>query len=398
MKTLSKSLIFFVALIFMLFLASCGKDDGPEIEKEEVAEQPKEKDDGQEEESEQEEEEEVTAEESNMILDNVVIKGGTRIEGGMPAPNETINFEAQTTGGSAFVEEGFNVVLTSDIAFVGAYIQFKADGALVSDAYFDVDLTENGSFEAASKAKDPRAKGRSKGAKGHYYDLNIGFTSQIAAESEFCYLVAVYDDQGNISGPKEVCLKVKDWGGYEELVGEWHFSKYETYFLDGHIESEWVGVEQCHEATFTCENAGTFDYRNCFSVTYRIFDLRADGTFTHTYKDADIAMDYEPSQQNCSPVYKDWSLEYVIEGKWSFNPETKDIIFVEYEQQYVDASGTYDYSFPLGQGQVYPYGPISVNLDQLTVGYGAENLGKDLNGDGVVNNDDSGFLGVFEKQ
>ncbi|WP_209400784.1 hypothetical protein [Pseudozobellia sp. WGM2] len=403
MKNLSKSLLLFVVFVLMLVIASCSKDDGPETKQEAVVEQPEPE---PEEEPEEVEEpvEEVTAEESNLFLDNVTIKGGTKVEGALPVSTAAISFDIETYGGSAFVDEGFNAELTSSEDFIGAYIQFKVNDALVSDNYYDVDLASNSPFAKTDKLKsfgysrNFGAKSRIGSVKYSYYNLNVVFTPDIVAGGEFCYLIAVYDANGNISEPQEVCLEVKGWGGYDDLIGEWHYSKNEVYFPNGDITTQLVGEEGCFMYSFVCENGNSFDYETCTTKEEEIFDFKADGTYTHTYKSVRTRFDFEASEASCEAVIIDDFLNYTITGNWSFNETDRDIILVEYNQLFEDQEGTYEYINPVGEGDIFPFGPATIHSDNFTVGFGTENLGEDLNADGQVDNNDTGYLSFYVKQ
>ena len=403
MKSLSKSLLLFVVFVLMLVIASCSKDDGPEMKQEVVVEQPEPE---PEEEPEEVEEpvEEVTAEESNLFLDNVIIKGGTKVEGALPVSTATISFDIETSGGSAFVDEGFNAILTSSEDFIGAYIQFKVNDALVSESYYDVDLASNSPFAKTDKLKsfdysrNFGAKSRIGSAKYSYYNLNVVFTPDIVAGGEFCYLIAVYDANGNISEPQEVCIEVKGWGGYDNLIGEWHYSKNEVYFPNGDITTQLVGEEKCFVFQFNCQDGTPLEFEECTTIEEEIFDFKADGTYTHTYKSVRTRLDYDSSEASCEAIGIDGFFNLAITGNWSFDEISREIILVEYNQRFEDQEGIDDFIHPVGEGDIYPFGPATIHKDNFTIGSGTENLGEDLNADGQVDNNDTGYLSFYVKQ
>ncbi|MGS0525558.1 hypothetical protein ACU8V7_10505 [Zobellia nedashkovskayae] len=305
--------------------------------------------------------------------------------------------EASTDLDIALLDEGFVVQLLSDKEITGAYLQFKATAdALASESYFDVNLAEN---RAAGKATANKRSVRrdTKTSKSEFSWLDVDFGTEIK-EGELCYLVCVYDAEGNISKPQEICVTVAGWAANSDLIGEWHYSKSETYYPSGSVESLAVGEETCNTYTFTCENTNSFEYAECSIYDYETFDFRADATYTHTYKRTSSRLDVEESEENCVATYEDNGLQFEIKGKWTFDSERREIILVEYEQYFAYPNVTHEQVYPSGQGLVYPFGPATVSSTDFKIGTGNEKLGEDLNGDGNVNNDDAGWFKIFKKQ
>ncbi|WP_289038153.1 hypothetical protein [uncultured Zobellia sp.] len=393
MKALIKSTVFFAVLVIMLILASCGKDDGPEMKDKDIAEQIQETEKSKEE---PDPEPEVTAEGSNSLLENLVVKGGEKIEGDLPEPNASIEFNVSTVGGSAFVERGLSIDISSNSDFSGAYVKLKVEDALVSESYYNIGLEENRS--TAKMAKLLNSKVKDKSAKYTYYNLNIGFTEEIKVGVEFCYLISVYDINGNISEPQEICTLLKGWGGYSEFEGEWHYAKTETYFPNGENSTLAQEEAKCYNYVYTCAGGTSFNYGNC-TIKDESFDFRPDGTYTHTYLSNREELDLEASDMQCQAVYKGGDFNFIISGKWSYDETNHELIVAEtnhYSNHY--ETGVFEEILPIEEAEIYTLGPITSSGDGFVVGFDLQLLGEDLNGDGNVNNDDIISWSYYQKQ
>ncbi len=405
MKHLVRSLALASVVLFLLILASCANDDTVPTMEEEVAEQPTEnpeKEESQVEEPEKETEEELAvaeehgSETSDKIACNVLIKGGERIEGLPPTPNGAITMDLSDASIDAYLNEGFDIPIVSDADVVGAYIQFRAEGEGISTSYYNVNLQENNAFSAkATKMPASRAfKGGSLFGKPTFKNLDVDFSPEIAP-GEFCYLISVYDANGDVSDPQEVCVTVNSWGGYDALVGEWHYTKAETYFFDGTTEIRAVETETCSQQSFECSNGSSLEYDFCFTKQSETFMFNSDGTYTHTYGQIGKDIDAVASDVNCEIVLTDTALSYVINGNWSYNPEKEELIIVEYELNYAGSAGPFSEIAEPGSGYLYDLNNVVVDNSSFSWGYP---LGTDLNGDGEVNADDGGWANFYERQ
>lgn len=372
MKDLVKPFVLVAIMITLLIFASCGKDDGPDIIMDEVAEKPME--DAKEEAQDPAEEEEQPTEASNMIADNVVIKGGTKIDGAPPASNGAITMNLSNAGTSAVVDEGFNIPVISEADVIGAYIQFKAIDGGLSDSYYDVDILAN-QEESDINGKTPKFKtSKRKKAGGLTYkttdgELDIDFGADIGP-GEFCYVICVYDAAGNISEPQEVCVTVNAFGGNETLVGTWNLVRYEDT-VDGITETELIGEEYCDD--FGCE---TQEYDN---ITFN-----ADGTWQSEarYNQRDLNGEYGSEYD-----------EYLLRGKWSFPDTTdSDLVLVEYFYSETDQDGTEEETYAVGEAyvEVITAEEIEVTATELLI-----TDRYDDDGDG---NFEEVYITVYEKQ
>jgi len=355
MRQFTKPLILLTVFISLLFLASCGKDDGPEPqpEMEEVAEQPEEEPTEPEAEEEPEEEtmeETPSTEASNLIADNVIIKGGTKVEGMPPAPNEAITLILPDGSTPPVVEEGFDLIVFSEADITGAYIQFKAPESSVSESYYDVDLEANqdgGSAKAKIRnlGKSTLKNAVAFTAKPGRNILDIDFGAAINP-GEFCYIICVYDGAGNISAPQEVCITVSDWGGNPALVGEWNLMK-SREFDEGETEIENVGEEYCNDS-------------GCETLEFLQITFNADGTYETTERynirelDGDYGMEFD---------------QFDSRGNWSFTSDN-NLVLAEYYYAETDENGTEEEASEAGEASlvsIYGQEELTVSETELVL-------------------------------
>ena len=301
---------------------------------------------------------------ANTVSDNVIIKGGTKEEGMPPTPNKAITLDIADSGKAAFLNEGFEINLTSNVNIVGAYLQFKDQEGAVSDSYYDIDLTENSlSNKAVNVPKVDEAffsKTNTTTAKDdNEFTLDVDFNSDIEPGT-FCYLVCVYDAEGNISEPIQVCTTVESWGGNSDLIGTWNYTKKEVT-EDGETKIVLVGENGCNEYSITCEDEELF-YENCTLIEYQNFTLNEDGTFTYEYKNVINNLDFGATFAECEPIFKE---EYVFiekfEGFWAYREAESSLSLVFYEQVRITDGEVENRSFANGEGIVLSDSPIELN-------------------------------------
>lgn len=319
-------IIFRSAVMAALLIATaCGKDDGPSVSEE--MEQ-------------QAEEIEKTALAADTVSDNVVIKGSSKEAGTPPTPNGAISLDVSGTGKTAFLNEGFEVSLSSDAEIVGAYIQFKANDGTVSGDFYDVNLTSNAQSGSSAKIGNSvgftSKKGTSLSAKNDTSaTLDVDFNTNIEPGT-FCYVVCVYDGNGNISEPSEVCATVESWGGSAALTGEWNQVRSEEKY-DDQVDVLVIGEEDCYSSTLTCENQETLTYELCDLPLSGTLVFNSNGTYTFVYEEEEVNIDYDASRSSCSAILEEKNLEvYKSSGNWAFNSEESRLTLVEYKWSETD--------------------------------------------------------------
>lgn len=314
--------ILFFSFLFMGLIISCGKDDGPEPKKDEVAQETPKDVDGDDEDTDdvdETESETPSVEESNFITDNVIINGGTKIEGTPPTPNGMIDMDLSNATTSGVLDDGFTIPLLSDADAVGAYVQFRATDGAVSESYYDIVLSEN-QGESGKTKKGTRYSETVKSARftakttDNELDIDLGVEIE---PGEFCYIICIYDANGNISNPQEVCVTVNAFGGDDALVGTWNLLRYEDT-ADGQIDIDVIGEEECF-------------VNNCETEEYSRLTFNADGTFKSMTR-------FINREQGSA--YSGKFDEYVTEGKWSFPAGgNSDLVVVSYYYRHTDENG-----------------------------------------------------------
>ncbi len=315
-------IIFRSALVAALLIAtSCGKDDdgGNSSQLEEQAEQL-----------------EQTPLEANTVADNVLIEGGSKMEGMPPTPNGAISLDISKAGETAFLNEGFNIPLSSDGDIVGAYLQFKSNDGTVADSYYDIDISSDFSFKKAAKRSIFKKNIDQLVAKVDEANVDVDFNAQIEPGT-FCYVICVYDQEGNISNPSEVCVTVESWGGSDAVVGKWELVK-EEYTYEGETNVYNLGDPDCDEWTSSCENGEEVEMSVCYTQEYGILELKSDGSFVIDFKGSDQNYDEEAFNQ-CELAYTDDTVfRYQSNGNWAYVSSEDRLTLVEYSYS-IDEDG-----------------------------------------------------------
>lgn len=306
---------------------------------------------------------------ANIISDNVVINGGTKQQGAPPTPNEAISLDISGTSRTAFLGEGFDVSLSSDASIVGAYLRFKSNDGTVADSFYDVNIDANTITDKSGKALIKRRKktGLLK-AKVDGTTLDVDFNNTIEPGT-FCYEICVYDTEGNISAPQEVCLTVESWGGNASLVASWDLTRYtETY--EDETANISIGEEECSdEVPFTCDQGGEYMATYyCYTTQSFTIEFKQDGTYTSVSTASGKTLDYDSSNQSCEAIYDEYDDErYESSGNWSYVQDGKRIILIEYSYSETYDGETYTGTNEIGDEEVLLDGTLEVNGNSLVI-------------------------------
>lgn len=337
MKNQVKLLALIALSTTFLWVTSCGKDDGPESPNEVVEqtkEEPQEEAQDPPKEEEQPTEETPSTEVSNQIAENVIIKGGTKVEGEPPTPNEAITLILPNVPTTGVLDEGFDIPLFSEADITGAYLQFKAVDGGISESYYDIDIAAN-QIDSNTNGKSAKLAGhvlkhnRSLTAKGAEGPLDIDLGAEIGP-GEFCYIISAYDAAGNISATQEVCVTINAFGGDQALVGQWHLIRYEDT-ENGVTEIELIGEEYCFE-------------NNCQTEEYDNLTINADGTFERQGRFI---------MRDIDGAYGSEFDEYIVRGKWSYpSAADSDLVTVDYYYSQTDENDTEEETYTTGNSEV----------------------------------------------
>ncbi|UOB15989.1 hypothetical protein [Abyssalbus ytuae] len=326
--------IYAYALLFSgLFLFSCSSDDSsnnPDQESEEI---------------------ENTPIESSEVVSKILIEGATKEAGTPPTPNEAISFEV-VSGTSALQTEGFDIAINSDTELTGAYLQIKNVDGEVANEYFDIDFSALSGKSVPQHIKKRSVK-KTVQAIEVEADVEIDVDFETSLEpGTFCYVICVYDANGNISAPQEVCITVESWGGKNDLVAVWNLEKEEETYME-ETYSYIVGEEICddYNSNFSCEDDTIVEYQYCGLVDSGTLNLKVDGTYVYETSGYENELDYEASVNECKAIYVKVEDYYWTKGYWAYNAEKEEIYIVRYE--YIDRYGDEEYSGTYEEGDAY---------------------------------------------
>lgn len=301
----------------------------------------------------------------DTISNNVIIEGGAKMEGAPPTPNGAISLDISDSGKSAFLGEGFDVSLGSDANLIGAYIQFKSKDGTVSDSYYDVNLEANSTdlYDKSARRRREAKLNSFSTSKTDETVLDVDFNANIEP-GEFCYVLCVYDNAGNISDPQEICLTVESWGGNNALVGAWKLTK-EVDTAAGVTVTTAIGEEVCESySTTQCADGGTYQLGSCTTRDSMDLTINNDGTYEYDHRFSGRHVDPSLSDENCEAIYKEDTEFATSAGKWAFIAEEDRLVLLEfaYEEGFDDQvyTGTYEI------GQAYDFYNGQIQLESNT--------------------------------
>jgi len=264
--------------------------------------------------------EEANQELTNSVLDNLLIQGSIKKEGDPPTDNSGgLSFTIEGERAIGLYDEGFDFDTSSEKEIAGIYLRVKKNDA-ISDGYFKIEPSE------------PAAK--------IYVDTDFG--KELGAGSNFgvatyniCYEVRVYDPQGNVSEPKDICFDLLGWGQDTSIARAWELQYYEEV-ENGAVLTRDIAEVQCGNGPET----------SCFSMDDKFFSFNDDGTFmlqTLTYK-------YE-NGHNDSEFDR---YEEEIKGKWVYL-ENRLYLIVYQNTMLENETLTKDIDFEPGKAKIIEY-------------------------------------------
>ena len=293
---------------------------------------------------------------ANTVSDNVVINDGTKNEGMPPTPNEVIALDVSSSSKTALLGEGFDINLNTDANITGAYLQFKSNDGTVADSYYDIDLganVSNAKFTGDHKLTKihPLAAVRTDEDTTVDVDFNT-----VIEPGTFCYEVCVYDADGNISAPQEVCITVESWGGNAEIVGTWNVVRDENTFGDlNEVFIQLTGEEECdREMVFECESGETFTEASpCYTTIKGELLFNEDGTFQYEYLDTEKNLDFNASFESCNAVFNETEFSGKYTGNWAYVNDEDKFILIVYSGEYVEQGETQNMVNETGEGNPF---------------------------------------------
>jgi len=344
------SLLFAFAALLLL---SCNSDDEPAINQADLSE--------------------TTPIAKEKVFDNVIVEGATKEAGAPNTPNQAVSFTLNKKNTNAVLIDGFDIGISSNDNVTGAYFQIKDTDGNLADGYYDINLSLVGNKPSSDKKKKSiglsnqlfktktSVKEKSIALEDEFI-VDVDFTPTIEPGT-FCYVVCVYDAEGNISAPQEVCVTVQSWGGNDDLVGVWNYTKTDEFY-DGVVESTNVGVADCYDNTISCSNGQSMDYTSCYSTDSFKFTINSDGTYVYEIYSTDKEIDCNASVDACQVIEEDENEYYLSEGNWAYDEQKNEFIIVELESIETYDGMTETNTYEAGDGFVYAL-KASVNGNSL---------------------------------
>ncbi|WP_108869871.1 hypothetical protein [Aquimarina aquimarini] len=307
---------------------------------------------------------EETALNANTVSKDISIEGATRITGAAPTPNGDIPFSMSETTQSGFLNSGFDISFSAPQNYAGAYLLIKSnDGTMASD-YFDVPKST-----ALRSAPKKSANIFSKQSKvDNNIEIEVDFGNAIPP-GKFCYLLCIYDDNGNISEPVEVCVEVEAWGGNSALVGTWNYTKQ----IENGVTILPGEKSECEDITLNCSNNQELVVEDfyCYILDSFKLTINSDGTYEYRSDDTNTGFNYSASTERCEPVFDTQeSGYYVSKGKWAYDEEEKRMTLVEFE--YLEAYGDQVYEGTSENGYVDFDGSTVIDGSSMVIKFSYE--------------------------
>ncbi|WP_299256566.1 hypothetical protein [uncultured Aquimarina sp.] len=270
------------------------------------------------------------------VSGNIIINNGTIVAGDAPTPTGTLPFTMDQTTQSGFQKNGFDISFGAPTNYAGAYIQLQSSDGTMAAEYWNVTVPGRSNVINNNKRKGLFNKQLSK-SNDQQVEIDVDFEDAVSPGT-FCYLICIYDTEGNISQPVEVCVEVEAWAGNPNLVGTWNYTKQiinnQTFVLGDINFCEGPG-------TITCNNDSTLVVEEnegwCYASTEINLTLNADGTFTH--KDLNFQkqeFDFSESTNSCSvvnnPVEDNFGSEESVKGMWAYDEEEAKLNLIVFEE------------------------------------------------------------------
>ncbi len=279
------------------------------------------------------------------VSTEAIIAGASKVQGNLPTPNGAITLDVSNSSTTAFLGEGFDINFNSDGNPVGAYLQY---GVAASD-YFDINIAANASGKGR-KASGLSFNGNIPSSitrKNTDAEIDVDFGVDLPP-GQFCYTICVYDEQGNISEPEQVCVTVESWGGMDEMDGAWVMVREERN-EDGQTVTFETGMEACYQYSFECNDGQAISASECYTRTLGEVQINSDGTYRALFNGLERWLDGGLSSENCEAVYVEESFEDISEGRWAFVTESNRLTIVEYYFRGI-INGELDEEFTLDTG------------------------------------------------
>lgn len=297
---------------------------------------------------------------ANTVASGISVDGATRNTGNAPAPNSTdLTFDSNAAEQSAFLSNGFDIRINVPDTYAGAYLQVAG-----SNEYLTI---PSSTIFAAKTAGKNKKTGIFKNTQAKMNDnevqIDVDFAASVPAGT-FCYLLCIYDENGNISQPVEVCVEVEAWGGNSNLVGTWNYSK---SIEDGVTIG--IGEADCDDQNeLTCDNNNTISVPDayCYTLNSVPITFNADGTYEYEAKSTYRSMDFDTTLATCTATFLPEEEEtYISRGNWAYDEEEKKLTLVEFS--YVEMQNGETFEGVEENGYLLFDGDITLSGSELVI-------------------------------
>ena len=302
-----RKMIFTSCFVFLLVLSSCSIDENIDLIREEflLPSSPSE-----------EEAIELDTLESGFIIE------GASLQSGIIQSNDLVSFSIDNEEQTAFQDLGFEIQMQVPSNYAGAMIQLLDENGQASENYYNIPLSGKTSAQAKkSSSNNAQAnimfKDKSYYAQESYttsartaanadqdVSITVNFDESITAGS-FCYNLYVYDKDQNISTPEKICVEVEEWGGVNDLIGDWQLTKFQDYVNGFDVGMTNVGNPYYDTYTRLCfdESKGAQSIKESFQVDALVLTLEDDGEQHYHYDTKYKWLDFEYFYDTCLTSY-----------------------------------------------------------------------------------------------
>jgi len=266
------------------------------------------------------------------VSGNIIINNGTIVPGDAPTPTGTLPFTMDQTTQSGFQKNGFDITFDAPTNYAGAYIQVQSADGTMADEYWNVSVPGRSNVIDNEKRKGLFNKQLSR-SNDQQVEIDVDFEDTVSPGT-FCYLICIYDTDGNISQPVEVCVEVEAWAGNPNLVGNWTLTKEEITY-EGETDIDIVGEESCESFTVNCNNDSslTIEDAYCYTINLANITFNADGTLSETYKETSTDYNYSSTIESCEATYFETEEDnYSATGYWAYDEEESLLTLVIFNE------------------------------------------------------------------
>ncbi|MBQ4804109.1 hypothetical protein J8L88_14700 [Aquimarina sp. MMG015] len=263
------------------------------------------------------------------VSGGIIIDNGTQVSGNAPTPTGTLPFSLDETSQSGFQKNGFDITFDAPSNYAGAYIQVQSEDGTAADEYWDVSIPGRSNVTSSEEKRKGLFSEQTNRLNDQEIEIDVDFEDNVSAGT-FCYLICIYDTDGNISQPVEVCVEVEAWGGNPNLIGTWNYTKRTR----NGVTEDTIGAEECDETTVFCANDTELLVENAYCDTLLSLPItfNADGTYTYVETTNYTNLDYEATRETCTATFETEAEElYSSRGNWAYDEEEGKLTLVEFE-------------------------------------------------------------------